>query len=223
MAKDPAFLFYPNDWLGGTMTFTRAHKGAYMDLLMCQFNHGRMKLQDIKDVLGSDYESMWESKLKSKFKVDNSGNFFSERLEFEKDKRKNFTKSRRDNLKTTDNKDSDMNTHTSSRMENENENRNENTIEHRRRIFNDTVILISVDKNFPQEMTREFISYWTEHNQNGKKMRFEMQKVFDIGRRLGTWQRNNKNFNKQNHSQDAKQQRSDLQQAALDVLAGNKA
>ncbi|MHA2039809.1 MAG: hypothetical protein ACW98X_25615, partial [Promethearchaeota archaeon] len=45
MAKDPAFLFYPGDWLGGTMLFSRAHKGAYMDLLMAQFNNGHMELQ----------------------------------------------------------------------------------------------------------------------------------------------------------------------------------
>ena len=61
MGKDPAFLFYPGDWLGGTMTFSRSHKGAYMDLLMCQFNGGHMSLLDIQIVLGSDFEKMWES------------------------------------------------------------------------------------------------------------------------------------------------------------------
>jgi hypothetical protein len=38
--------------------------------------------------------------------------------------------------------------------------------------------------------------YWTEHNPGGKKMRFEMQKVFDIHRRILTWKRNQTNFNK---------------------------
>ena len=27
MAKDPAFLFYPGDWLGGTMGMTLEEKG----------------------------------------------------------------------------------------------------------------------------------------------------------------------------------------------------
>ena len=43
----------------------------------------------------------------------------------------------------------------------------------------------------------EFIDYWTEHNEGGKKMRFEMAKnqPFNIKRRLATWKRNQKNYN----------------------------
>jgi uncharacterized protein YdaU (DUF1376 family) len=98
MAKDPAFLFYPGDWMGGTATFTRHHKGAYMDLLMAQFNAGHMSLQDIKNILDKDFETMWEQKLKSKFKIDADGLYYNERLEVEKIKRQNFTKSRGVNL-----------------------------------------------------------------------------------------------------------------------------
>ena len=58
MAKDPAFLFYPGDWMGGVSTFTRAHKGAYMDVLMAQHNNGHLSIEDIEIVLGSDFESM---------------------------------------------------------------------------------------------------------------------------------------------------------------------
>lgn len=36
----------------------------------------------------------------------------------------------------------------------------------------------------------EFIAYWTECNQGAKKFRAEMEKVFDIKRRMETWQRN---------------------------------
>lgn len=45
---------------------------------------------------------------------------------------------------------------------------------------------------YGKEMLREFFDYWTEKNEGGKKMRFEMQKVFDISRRLKTWSSNNK-------------------------------
>lgn len=123
MAKDPAFLFYPGDWLGGTMTFSRSHKGAYMDLLMVQFNNGHMSLQDIETVLGSDFQIMWESKLKAKFQQDPNGLYYNEKLENEVNKRKNFTDSRKKNL---NNKPSHKEAHTGSRMENENGNRNEN-------------------------------------------------------------------------------------------------
>lgn len=99
MAKDPAFLFYPGDWLGGTITFLRSHKGAYMDLLMAQFNVGHMSLDDIKSVLGADYDTMWDQKLKLKFKIDKNGKYFNEKLDNEVTRRRKFTASRRRNLK----------------------------------------------------------------------------------------------------------------------------
>ena len=42
-----------------------------------------------------------------------------------------------------------------------------------------------------KEMVRDFFDYWTEKNEKGKKMRFEMQKVFDVSRRMNTWAKNN--------------------------------
>lgn len=121
MGKDPAFLFYPGDWMGGTMTFSRSHKGAYMDLLMCQFNHGHMALQDVKVVLGSDFDEMWEPKLKVKFEIDANGRFFNEKLEKEVFKRRAFTLSRKKNLSHMV---SHMDSHMDKHMENGNGNRN---------------------------------------------------------------------------------------------------
>lgn len=98
MAKDPAFLFFPGDWLGGTMTFTRHEKGAYMDLLMAQFNNGRISSEEIKTILGKDdFEKLWEGKLKKKFRVNGDGLYYNEKLENETIKRKKFTESRRKN------------------------------------------------------------------------------------------------------------------------------
>lgn len=50
---------------------------------------------------------------------------------------------------------------------------------------------------YPHNMVDEFRAYWSEHNDNGKKMRFEMSKnqPFNIKRRLATWKKNNKNWN----------------------------
>lgn len=127
MARDPAFLFYPGDWLGGTMTFSRSHKGAYMDLLMAQFNNGHMALHDIETILGSDFEKMWESKLKNKFQQDSAGNFFNQKLENEMVKRKNYTDSRKNNLlKTSSHKEPHMGSHMENENENENRSRKEN-------------------------------------------------------------------------------------------------
>ena len=46
------------------------------------------------------------------------------------------------------------------------------------------------------EQVENFISYWTESNKNGKKMKFEMQKTFDIKRRLIKWRDNNLEWSK---------------------------
>ena len=47
---------------------------------------------------------------------------------------------------------------------------------------------------YTKSMIEEFTSYWTEHGEKDRKMRFEKQPSFDISRRLKTWARNtNKN------------------------------
>ena len=115
MAKDPAFLFYPNDWLGGTMGMTFEEKGAYMELLMLQFNRGHMT----KDMIGQTVGQLWP-RIEDKFKVDANGLFYNERLDLEKEKRKNYTQSRRNNVlgkHQHDKKQSHMKEHMTSHME----------------------------------------------------------------------------------------------------------
>ncbi len=43
---------------------------------------------------------------------------------------------------------------------------------------------------YDDELIEGFVEYWTEHNYNGRKMKFEMMKTFSIGGRLKTWHRN---------------------------------
>ena len=40
-------------------------------------------------------------------------------------------------------------------------------------------------------MLDDFADYWTESNPKGKKLKFELQKTFDIARRLKKWRSNN--------------------------------
>jgi len=125
--KDPAVLWYWNDWNGGTCTFSRHIKGCYMDLLSAQFNSGPLSLEEIKTVLGNDF-AVWGA-LSKKFKQTPEGLFFNERLEVEKNKRKAYSASRKKNLegKKSD-MDKDINPHMGVHMENENENVNYNLI-----------------------------------------------------------------------------------------------
>tara|TARA_R100000152_G_C6781427_1_gene215892 strand:+ start:2249 stop:2908 length:660 start_codon:yes stop_codon:yes gene_type:complete len=53
------------------------------------------------------------------------------------------------------------------------------------------------NSNLSSELCQEFVDYWTETNSSGKKMKFEMQKTFDVKRRLARWVKNSKLWNKE--------------------------
>jgi hypothetical protein len=45
-------------------------------------------------------------------------------------------------------------------------------------------------------MLNKFCSYWTEKNKSGTKMRFELERVFEISKRLATWASRDKDIEK---------------------------
>ena len=126
MAKDPAFLFYPNDYLGGTMGMTFEQKGAYMELLMLQFNRGHMTKHMMGQVVGQLLDGILD-----KFEIDEQGLYFNKRLEDEQERRKSFVNSRLNN-RTGANQHTKKEGHTlghmTSHMENENTSINYTTI-----------------------------------------------------------------------------------------------
>jgi len=121
MAQDPAFLFYPNDYMGGTMGMSFEAKGAYMHLLILQFNNGPFTLEQARIELNGSFDRIWAAIWK-KF-IEEDGKFFNKRLQEEKEKRMAFTDSRRKNLKKKEDKPH-MVPHMEPHMENRNENRN---------------------------------------------------------------------------------------------------
>lgn len=94
MAKDPAFLFYYQDFLVGTNFMGNASIGAYIKILCYQADRGHLSEQHIKNICGS--KKIYEE-IKPKFEADENGLFFNKRLEFEVIKRRKFTESRRRN------------------------------------------------------------------------------------------------------------------------------
>lgn len=129
MAKDPATLWYWNDWMGGTMTLSRFLKGCYIDILAAQFNSGHLSLDEIKTCLGSDFGTAWPT-IQKKFVKDENGLFFNERLDAEIEKRKKHSEKQRENISKRWNKSGiyDGNTMVIP-LENENRNRNEDVNE----------------------------------------------------------------------------------------------
>ena len=80
------------------------------------------------------------------------------------------------------------------------------TLEERKESFVEDVLMVFGDSDYHYTMIREFYDYWTEHNEGGKKMRFEMSKnqPFSIKRRLSTWAKNQKKFNNEPDSKAKK-------------------
>jgi len=44
-------------------------------------------------------------------------------------------------------------------------------------------------------MIKEFIEYWTEHNDGGHVLRYQQQSIFNVRKRMSTWVKNSKKFN----------------------------
>ena len=65
--------------------------------------------------------------------------------------------------------------------------------EKRKKIFFDECVPF-VEK-YGKEMVRNFFDYWTEPNKSHSKMKFELEKTWDLARRFSTWDRNESKFN----------------------------
>ena len=94
--KDFAFLFYVNDWAGGTQWMSRLQRGGYLDLLLYQVNNHKISFDEIKQILGDDFERCWD-KLSSKFIKDDNGFYYNKKMSEVIELRSKFTESRRNN------------------------------------------------------------------------------------------------------------------------------
>lgn len=94
MAKDPAFLFYSEAFLAGVMTMTFEDRGKYITILAIMHQQGRMNEETIRFLVGSVSDN-----LRGKFRIDENGNWYNQKLEDEIEKRAKFAESRRENGK----------------------------------------------------------------------------------------------------------------------------
>jgi len=101
MAKDPALLFYTNDFLSGTFTMTNEEVGKYIRLLCLQHQKTRLSENEFNKVLGNSAEEV-----RQKFTEEIIGGqkyYFQERLRHESQRRKDYSESRRNNRNKGDN------------------------------------------------------------------------------------------------------------------------
>lgn len=92
------------------------------------------------------------------------------------------------------------------------------TIEERKKEF--TEKLKPYLEKYGSDMLNDFYRYWTEMNDGGKKMRFEMEKVFQVSGRLITWHKNNLNKMKSSAEQKMHQDGTILHKGQMDVTKG---
>ena len=87
MAKDPAVLFFTADFLVGTYNLSMQERGEYITLLCLQHQQGHLSEDTVRSIASS-------AAVMDKFLRDPHGRYYNERLDQEKVKRENYSKSR---------------------------------------------------------------------------------------------------------------------------------
>jgi hypothetical protein len=92
VSKDPAFLFYPADFLVGTAFMTNEQVGKYIRLLCLQHQHGPLTPEHMLHICVSYDEDVY-----AKFPKNSDNKHVNNRLSTEKNRREKFCKSRKEN------------------------------------------------------------------------------------------------------------------------------
>ena len=93
--RAPAFQFYADDFLAGTMTMTNEERGAYISLLCLQWSKGCVTELDIQRIcLGMPTHC--QGICQSKFQLGDDGHYRNQRLEVERSKQKERSEKQRD-------------------------------------------------------------------------------------------------------------------------------
>ncbi len=64
-----------------------------------------------------------------------------------------------------------------------------------------------VDNPYTKDMIGAFYDYWSEPTPSGKKMKFELEKTWDVSRRLRTWKRNESKYGGKYNNNSRSEQR----------------
>ena len=102
--RAPAFQFYADDFLAGTITMTNEERGAYIALLCLQWSKGCVTDLDIQRIcLGMPTHC--QGICQSKFQLGDDGHYRNQRLEVERSKQKERSEKQRDIANLRWNKD----------------------------------------------------------------------------------------------------------------------
>jgi len=107
MSKDPAFLFYTQDFMTGTYFFTDDQAGKYIRLLCLQHQTGHLEEKHMLNICKT-----YDKDIFSKFIRDENGLYYNERLDKEINRRVKYCESRRKNKLSEKTYDQHMETET---------------------------------------------------------------------------------------------------------------
>jgi len=128
--KDPAVLFYFQDFLVGTEFMNDDEVGKYIRILCHQADKGDLSLSQLERICRSKVPGAIMEKLTQ----NGDGKYYQERMRFEKEKREKFCKHQSENIKKRWNKkEYDGNTNVLP-LENENINENKDIIKNIRKV-----------------------------------------------------------------------------------------
>lgn len=147
MSKDPAFLFYSQDFLMGTITMSDAEIGMYVRILCVQHQTCHIDAEAMRKLCGGDVPAS----VLAKFKIDGDGKYYNERLENEMLARKEKGRRNKKNAEMRWGKNIDATTYAKPHAkimpftENENVIENENTNEEIGGVGENPVAIENVD------------------------------------------------------------------------------
>jgi len=118
--KDPAFLFYYQDFLVGTNFMTMEERGIYITILCHMADKGRLSKEHMLNICQS---YVFTKNMQNKFKLDDEGYYYNERLTIEIEKRRKYAESRRNNRNSQKHMSNICSTYVR-HMENENKDEN---------------------------------------------------------------------------------------------------
>ena len=101
MSKDPAFLFYSSDFLTGVSDLTMEERGQFITLLCLQHQKGHLT----KKVMQLQCHGIPTADVLAKFRIDENGLYYNERVEQEREKRAAHSLKQRQNALKRWNKD----------------------------------------------------------------------------------------------------------------------
>ena len=104
-----------------------------------------------------------------------------------------------DREKTTSRPEKDTNNNV-----NKDNNENKHTLYTRKRMFEVKANNLRINLKLTKDVIEDFCDYWTETNKTKTKMRFELEKTFDINIRLKRWIKNDFQSTKQDISDYSK-------------------